>query len=196
MTPRVTSAALVGAGVVGLACLLGACEGDTAPVPDVGNTTIEPPGEGRDGGPGPTRAATVPSPASGCDLLSPARVREVLSSGPVTTRETDAGRTCEYLDAGGTRVLTVTVGDLPQAMVGDPRAAAAATATGQGPREQVTGIADAAVLYRDPERGDGLAFARARGDLVTSVDILAPALTRERLIALGHTAAAGLGTGV
>jgi len=187
---------MVGAGVVGLACLLAACEGDPAPVPDAGNTTIAPPGDGRDTAPRPTHTASVAPPASGCDLLSPARVREVLLSGPVTTRETDAGRRCEYLDASGARVLTVTVGDLPQAMVGGPHAAAAATVTGQGPREALTGIADAAVLYRDPERGDGLAFARARGDLVTSVDIVAPTVTRERLVALGRSAASGLDAGV
>ncbi|MFI6986464.1 hypothetical protein ACIBSV_49050 [Embleya sp. NPDC050154] len=192
MTGRVGPAATL-VGVVGLACLLGGCEDpDTPPRHVPVSTAAAGDKAGAPPRPTPSPPAADAPPADGCELLSTTRVEEVLAIGPVHTRSADAGRSCEYLDAGDRRVLTVVVGQLPQAMVGGPLDTARSTATGPGPRETLPGISDAAVIYRDPARGDGLAFARARGDLVTSVDIIIPAVDRERLIALARTAAAAL----
>ncbi|MEU0932604.1 MULTISPECIES: DUF3558 family protein [unclassified Embleya] len=192
MTARVGPAATL-VGVVGLACLLGGCD-DSDPPPRRAAVSAPAPGDNAGAPPRPTPSpiGNSTSPADSCDLLSPTRVEEVLALGPVHTGPANAGRTCEYLDSGGRRVLTVTVGQLPQAMVGGPLDTARATATGPGPYEPLPGISDAAVIYRDPARGDGLAFARARGELVTSVDITVPVVDRERLIALARTAAAAL----
>ncbi|WP_406290001.1 DUF3558 family protein [Embleya sp. NBC_00896] len=193
MTARVGPAATL-AGVVGLACLLGGCDAGDAPPKHPAATVPAPGGDAAGAPPRPTApAASTAVPASSCDLLSPTRVQEVLAVGPVRTRPADSGRTCEYVDPDQRRLLTVTVGDFPQAMVGGPIDAARTTATGTGPRESVPGVADAAVIYRDPVRGDGFAFARAHGEMVTSVDINAPAISRDRLIALGRTAAAAPG---
>jgi hypothetical protein len=180
---------------VGLACLLGGCDAqsnspgraDPSPAP-VGDTSRVSPVR-----PTPAPVTADRPPPSSCDLLSPARVREVLAVGPLTTRPGPTGRACGYLDPNDREVLTVTVGVLPQAMVGGPTDAARATATGSGPRELLTGVSDAAIVYHDPARGDGIAFARAHGDTVTSVDISAPVLERQRLVALGRTAADTLG---
>jgi hypothetical protein len=192
VTARVGPAATL-VGVVGLACLLGGCDDSDAP-PRHAAVSAPAPGDNAGAPPRPTPSpvSSSTSPADSCDLLSPTRVEEVLAVGPVHTRPADAGRTCEYLDSGGRRVLSVTVGQLPQAMVGGPLDTARSTATGPGPHETLPGISDAAVLYRDPARGDGIAFARARGDLVTSVDITIPVVDRERLVALARTAAAAL----
>ncbi|MGC0418846.1 hypothetical protein [Embleya sp. AB8] len=192
MTARVGPAATL-VGVVGLACLLGACDdhGESARHAISATPT---PGDPAGAPPRPTRSApgNAAQPANSCDLLSLTRVEEVLAIGPVHTRAANSGRSCEYLDLGDRRVLTVTVGQLPQAMVGGPPDVARSTATGTGPREPLPGISEAAVVYRDPARGEGVAFARARGDLVTSVDVILPVVDRERLIALARTAAAAL----
>ncbi|OPC84443.1 hypothetical protein B4N89_29095 [Embleya scabrispora] len=194
MTGRVGSTAGLVA-VVGLACLLGGCDGDDPASRHTASATSTP-GDPAGAPPRPTRAAPAANapPGSGCDLLSLTRVEEVLAIGPVHTRPAEAGRTCDYLDGRERRVLTVTVGQLPQAMVGGPADAARSSATGSGPRETLPGIAEAAVLYQDPVRGLGLAFARARGDLVVAVDITVPDADRERLVALARTAAAALET--
>ncbi|MYW03227.1 hypothetical protein [Streptomyces sp. SID3343] len=194
MTSRVGPAAAL-ATVAGLACLLGGCDVRSASHEQAGPS---PSPTGDTSGVGPLRPTPAPAtssrpPPSSCDLLSPARVREVLAVGPLSTRPGPTGRACGYLDGNDREVLTVTLGVLPQAMVGGPADAAEATATGSGPRETVTGLSDAAILYHDPVRGDGIAFARAHGDTVTSVDITAPALERQRLVALGRTAADTLG---
>jgi hypothetical protein len=181
VTSRVGPAATL-VTVVGLACLLGACDARSSSH------------EGADSvRPTPAPAGSSRPPLSSCELLSPARVREVLAVGPLTPRQGPSGRACGYLDGNDREVLTVTVGVLPQAMVGGPADAAEATATGTGPREVLTGLSDAAIVYHDPARGDGIAFARAHGDTVTSVDITAPVLERQRLVALGRTAADALG---
>lgn len=118
-------------------------------------------------------ASPVGRPIGGCELLTAQQVRDTLGATEMTTHAEDDDRTCVFLGADGVRVLTVRVGDLPRALLGGPEQVALLTASPSERTEPVPGLADAAVFYSDPELGSGIAFARGRGDRVTSVDIAA-----------------------
>lgn len=104
-------------------------------------------------------------------MLTAQQVRETLGATEMTTYAKDDDRTCVFLGADGVRVLTVRVGDLPRALLGGPEQVTLLTASPSEQTEFVPGLADAAVFYTDPELGSGIAFARGRGERVTSVDI-------------------------
>lgn len=136
------------------------------------------------------------SPVVGCQLLTAAQVQQALGPTPITTSAEDGGRACLFYGPDGSRVLSVRVGDLPRALMGGPEEVAMLTASPSARTERVPGLADAAVFYSDPASGNGLAFARGRGDRVTSVDILASGpcaqSPRDSLVALGRQANASL----
>lgn len=146
----------------------------------------------------PVDPATPPPgrPVGGCDLLSTRQVGDALGSAGTTAYPDDDDRTCVFVGADGVPVLTVRVGDLPRALLGGPEQVALLTASPSERTEPVPGLADAAVFYSDPEHGNGVAFARGRGERVTSVDVAADGpmaqSPRDTLVRLARMADASL----
>lgn len=123
-----------------------------------------------------TSASAAPSsqpPVVACKLLTTKQVQDVLGAAAITTRAEEGDRACVFIGPTGETVLTVRVGDVPRALIGGPEQVARLTASPTARTEQVPGIADAAVFYSDPDKGNGIAFARGRGERVTSVNLMA-----------------------
>ncbi|WP_436772415.1 hypothetical protein [Yinghuangia sp. YIM S09857] len=110
---------------------------------------------------------------TGCDLLTADQVQAVLGAAQIMLRPEDSGRTCQFIGPTGEAVLTVRIGDVPRALLGGPEQVARLTASPTARTEQVHGLADAAVFYSDPGKANGIAFARGRGERVTSVNLTA-----------------------
>ncbi|UGQ13128.1 DUF3558 family protein [Yinghuangia sp. ASG 101] len=121
--------------------------------------------------PPPPEPPPAGPPVGGCQLLTTDQVRDTLGAAEMTAHPEDDDRTCVFLGSDGVRVLTVRVGDLPRALLGGPEQVALLTAAPSERTEPIPDLADAAVFYSDPELGSGVAFARGRGERVTSVDI-------------------------
>lgn len=149
-----------------------------------------------------TPAAPTPPPAdgpsgwwpavTGCQLLGAAEVAAALGAPRITTNERDNGRSCLFYEPDGTHVLTLRISDLPRQLLGGPEQVTSLTASPSERTERIPDLADAAVFYSDPQLGNGVAFARARGDRVMSVNITAAGpraqSTRDVLVPLGRRA--------
>lgn len=125
--------------------------------------------------PGPSVSAphTDLPRATGCDLLTVDQVQNALRATPISRQSQDGGRTCLFVGPTGEAVLAVRIGDVPRALLGGPEQVARLTASPTARTEQVPGLADAAVFYSDPGKANGIAFARGRGERVTSVNLTA-----------------------
>ncbi|MEU8132910.1 hypothetical protein [Streptodolium elevatio] len=110
---------------------------------------------------------------TGCDLLTEDQVRTELGATQISRRPEDGGRTCLFIGPTGETVLSVRIGDVPRALLGGPEQVARLTASPTARTEQVPELADAAVFYSDPGKANGIAFARGRGERVTSVNLTA-----------------------